>query len=308
MLNGVDVSEYQPGNIGDLIPYDFLIAQATNGAGYVAPDYRQQVDSALSRGRRAALYHFAEGGSVADELTAFARAYAPYAGHAIPVLDWEGSALNAGPAWRTAYLNAAQGELGVRPLLYGSLSVVGGITGESVWSAAYGSDPVTNGYAAPARTPGVMRQYCSQGRLPGYAGNLDLNAFWGTGADWDALAGTKATPTRKKDRDMLYIYNPTRGGGIIGGALGFYPVDPKSTEALVALKTYGTPPDDGVNIIGGTVVDIATWDNMRQTGLNMGADFAKLVAGALPAQTGGDSSEAIATQVVAQLTARLANG
>lgn len=198
MLNGIDVSGYQPANIGDLVDYDFLIPKLTEGTGYVSAEGPQQLQAALSRGKCAAAYHFASGGNIAAEVDAFARAFDPYLGRAIPILDFEGNALAAGMGWAQDWIGTAHGKLGVSPLLYGSASVVLGQP-ETLWVAAYGSNPITYGYKLPAVMPGVMRQYTSRGILPGYGGFLDLNTFWGSVADWQALTGSSSATSSGLD-------------------------------------------------------------------------------------------------------------
>jgi GH25 family lysozyme M1 (1,4-beta-N-acetylmuramidase) len=216
-MQGIDVSEYQPANIGALVPYDFLIAKGTEGASYVNPYHAEQVGDALARGRQAGLYHFAHGGTVSAEADAFAAVYAPFRGRAVPILDWEAGALAAGTTWAYAMLDAMQARCGVRPLLYGSLSVIGALAGAR-WVAAYGSNPVTVGYQNAAQAGGgIMRQYTSRGRLPGYGGDLDLNQFYGTAADWQNMVGgtPAATPTSKGHRTVYVFTQPVDGSGTI---------------------------------------------------------------------------------------------
>lgn len=190
MLSGIDVSGYQPADIGARVDYDFLIAKCTEGTDYTSSVAPQQLQDALSRGKLAAGYHFASGGSIRAEVDAFARAFDPYLGRAIPVLDFEGNALAAGLGWAQDWIGTAHATLGVGPLLYGPASAVLGQPGP-LWVAAYGANPVTYGYKIPAPL-GVMRQYTSRGILPGYSGFLDLNAFWGSAADWQALTGSSS--------------------------------------------------------------------------------------------------------------------
>lgn len=114
--------------------------------------------------------------------------------------------------------------------------------------------------------------------------------------DHSVFAGASApvvTP-KWKEADMLYIYSVNRGGGVVGPT-GFYPLDPTSEEAQVALATYGTP-----NVPNGTLSD-REWDVARQTAINIGAQLVADVAKQITAGT--VDAKAIADAVVAALPA-----
>lgn len=259
MLNGIDVSGYQPANIGDLVPYDLLIAKATEGSDYVSREMPSQIGSALDRGKLAGIYHFAGGSDVSAEVSAFARAFEPYAGRAVPILDWEGYALAAGPAWRQAWLDEASRTLGIRPVLYGSLSVVQGLA-ETLWIAAYGANPVTNGYQTPASVGGIMRQYTSRGILPGYGGFLDLNAYWGTPEQWATLTGSKPAPIKRKRESVFIFVKPVDGNGTIWirNTLNGKEVGIRGMQHLAILMRY-TGAEDHVEGMLQAELDICEW-------------------------------------------------
>ena len=259
-LNGIDVSGYQPANIGDLVPYDFLIAKATEGTTYVSGRCDQQVQSALSKGKLAGVYHFANGGSSgAAEAEAFVKAVRGYVGKAMLVLDWEASAVAKGPSYAKAFLDRVHELTGVRPVIYMSASVVNAYDWSAVraadyglWVASYGSNGVT-GYRQPgapaARFWGapIMFQYGSQGRLSGYGSNLDVDVFYGDADAWRAFAAVNgkvtlpaassgtATPATQQPVNLT-TYSWAQIQGKIGAATDGVP----GPETLAKLKAWQT--------------------------------------------------------------------
>lgn len=118
-------------------------------------------------------------------------------------LDWEGGAVEQGPAYALAFLDRLRELTGVKALIYMSKSVCraydwsGVAAGDyGLWCAQY-ADSSPSGYQASPWTddggtgafPGMaIYQYSSTGRLDGYDGNLDLNIAYMDGAAWDRYA------------------------------------------------------------------------------------------------------------------------
>lgn len=220
-LNGIDVSRYQtaarlhgytgplkingPLMISDAVPYDFLIAKATEGTGYVDANCNAHIAKAKKRGKLTAVYHFATKGGTA-EADFFVNQVRGYIGNSILVLDWEAGALAHGVGAAKAFLDRVYARTKVRPLLYTSASVTtaydwsGVCKNYGLWVASYPNNNAT-GYYTPALCKtgawgfAAMRQYSSHGRLPGYSGYLDLDIFYGDKAAWQAYAaGTAPAP------------------------------------------------------------------------------------------------------------------
>lgn len=205
-LDGIDISSWQAGiNVAN-VPADFVIVKATGGTGYTNPYYRLHADAAQKAGKLIGFYHFAReascSGSAIDEADYFVKAVSPYVGKAILVLDWEAGALLMGPSWAKKFLDRVYAKTGVRPLIYMSKSVTSSYNWSSVaknyklWVAqypnykktGYQSKPWTDSNGYGAWSGPTIFQYASTGRLSGYSGNLDLNKFYGTAADWAKLA------------------------------------------------------------------------------------------------------------------------
>ena len=196
-LNGFDVSAYQPADITKNVAGDFVFIKLTEGTGYASGVAAQQYSAAVASGKLVGFYHFADGGHPKAEAAWFMQHFTPYLGKALPALDFEGGAVAHGSPWALAFLTAVHDAEHVKPVLYGSLSVVQQATyatihaaGFQVWEAAYGADTPTVGYHPPAQgvvgawPHPILRQYTSTMHLPGYGGNLDGDVFYGTKADW----------------------------------------------------------------------------------------------------------------------------
>jgi GH25 family lysozyme M1 (1,4-beta-N-acetylmuramidase) len=207
-LNGIDVSAYQPADITKLVAYDFVYIKATQGTDYVSGSCDAQYQAAKAAGHLLGVYHFADGGDANAEAEFFVKNVGGYIGEAILVLDMEANALAKGATWAYTFLARVKALTGVTPIIYGSRGNIcipsyASIAGTfPLWVAMY-PDGRPGGYV-PGSTPGtvspwkgaVCYQYEDLGQLPGYSANLDLDVFYGTAADWHALAakGGATTP------------------------------------------------------------------------------------------------------------------
>lgn len=200
-LNGIDVSSWQSGIDPAGMPADFIIAKATQGTGYVSPACAPQVDGALAAGRMAGVYHYIDGSGAQAEARYFVDQVRGWLHRVVLAVDWESG---SNGAWGdVGYLDAVVAEIirltGVKPLVYASASVYGQIAqvGQThdcgLWVAQYASMGST-GYQDSPWNEGAygcaMRQYSSNGRLPGYDGPLDLDKFYGSREDWLAYAAS----------------------------------------------------------------------------------------------------------------------
>ena len=209
-LTGIDISKWQAGLNPAAVSCDIVIAKATEGNGYTDASCAGFVDGALAAGKLVGVYHFARpdlGNSAQEEADWFVHEVQGWVGRAVLILDWEAGNLgNTG--WAKAFLDRVYARTGVRPLIYMSASPASSYDWSAVsrdyglWVAGYpNSRP--QGLATPEcpYAPGhgwqiAMWQYTSSGRATGYAGNLDMNVFYGDANAWGKYAGTKnTTPT-----------------------------------------------------------------------------------------------------------------
>lgn len=237
-LDGIDIARYQKGIDISKVDADFVIIKATEGTSYTSPTLKAQLDSTRKAGRLVGLYHFATGGTTGvQEADHFLAATKGLRDEAVLVLDWEADALKKGPAYAQAFLDRVKAKTGVTPLIYMSASVTGrydwGKVAETcpLWVAAYGSNQ-SGGYRVPSKvtikhwSAPTIRQYTSKGTLSGYAGRLDLNLFYGSKADWNALASKETAKPDVLDVDgslgpasvtrMQEILGTTKDGIISG--------------------------------------------------------------------------------------------
>ena len=217
-LNGIDVASYQTGIDLTKVPCDFVIVKATEGTGYVNPDFDRAYDQAVGAGKLVGIYHYANGSSGAvAEADYFLYWCGDRVGNAILVLDWESQGNSAfnNPNYAKQWLDRVYERTGVRPLIYMSKSVCRQYNWSEVaknhglWVAQYANynrtgyqtNPWTdsNGYGA-WNSPAIF-QYSSSGMLDGWNGNLDLNIAYMDSVAWGKYA--------KGDNHSVNTENPS---------------------------------------------------------------------------------------------------
>lgn len=211
-LYGVDVSSWQAQGAGD--GWDFVIAKATEGYGYVDPMCDVHYQRAKSQGKRRGVYHFARpdlnpNGAI-EEADFFVDNCKGYVKDGILVLDWECAVWNV--SWAKTWLDRVQSRTGVKPLIYMSASVVNGYNWSSVANAGYGlwiagypnkynvpnpprPDESELPYSIGAWPFAAMWQYSSS------AGSLDRDIFYGDVNAWNAYAGRNVVKDNDKKEE-----------------------------------------------------------------------------------------------------------
>ena len=206
-LDGIDIASYQAGIDLKTVPCDFCIVKATQGTGYVNPDFRRAVEQLHKCGKLIGVYHYASGAGAAAEAAHFVKTIKPYLHCGLVLaLDWESnqnSAWNkADVAYCKAFLDRVTDLTGTRPLIYMSKSVCRVHNWKPVaamyplWAAQYANQSQTGYKQAPwtdSMTFGAwgkptIYQYSSKGKLSGWSGNLDLDMFYGSADDWRKLS------------------------------------------------------------------------------------------------------------------------
>lgn len=206
-MNGIDVSSWQAGIDLAKVPADFVIVKATQGVTYVSPKCDAQYQSAKRAGRLLGVYHYVDGSDPVAQANYFTTHCKNYIGEALIALDWE---QEQNPRWGdTNFLEqvvrAFIDRTKVRPVIYTMASAYAAVKAVAdrnncaLWIAQYGSmDPT--GYQSHPWNEGsygcAIRQYSSNGRLPGYGGALDLNLAYMDAAAWKRYAnpGSKPAP------------------------------------------------------------------------------------------------------------------
>ena len=170
-MNGIDISSYQSGINLTVVPCDFVITKATEGTGYVNPDYERAYAQAKAAGKCLGIYHYASGGNVQAEADHFLKQVGNRVGEAILILDWESYTNPAfgtnDHAWVKSWCDYVASKTGVNPIVYvqqSAMNRLSGIGNYPLWVAQY-ADMNTTGYQDHPWNEGsytcVMRQYSS---------------------------------------------------------------------------------------------------------------------------------------------------
>lgn len=278
-MNGIDISNWQPRNITDLVDYDFVIIKATEGTNYVSPACDAQYQAAKKRGKLLGVYHFASGLDAVAEANFFVDNVQGYLGEAVLVLDWEANAINRGAEWLRSFVKQVKARTNVPPIIYGSASPLGAAGIPKVaqeencglWVAAYPNSNPTGYRDEPQLLGSVIRQYASTGRLAGYDANLDLNRSVLTADQWRAYAkggrdGNTPAPTPAPERKS----NEQLADEVLAGAWGngedrknrlaAAGYDPSAVQAVVNTR-LNVPPAKKSNDQIATEVVGGLWGN-----------------------------------------------
>jgi lysozyme len=208
-LNVIDVSNWQTGINVAATGAQAVFVKASEGVGWADPAYRSHVDRVRKAGLPLGLYHFARpnasDGNTADaEAQSFIAAVLPVLKPGdVVALDWE-SDDTADAAWAARWLDLVGSALGRRPLLYSYLNLIksgrlDSLKGWPLWLAVY-PNMERQSFGPTSGKPDLpgwnilMWQYSSAGRLTGYAGDLDLNVFYGGVDVWAQLGGAGTQP------------------------------------------------------------------------------------------------------------------
>lgn len=206
-MRGVDVSNWQCDIDTYALDADFVVAGTTWGTGGfnntclvngVNQAANYQLGRAVDSGKSIGVYHYAMGRDANAEADFFIDNVRGYVGNAVLVLDWESqdNPRFGNGAWIETWVRHVYDRTQVWPIVYVQASALGQLTSYvrehcGVWVAQYASVNVT-GYQETPWLYGAygeaMRQYTSNGYVPGYAGRLDLNYFRGERWQWDAYA------------------------------------------------------------------------------------------------------------------------
>jgi GH25 family lysozyme M1 (1,4-beta-N-acetylmuramidase) len=206
-MRGIDVSNWQCDIDTAAVDADFIVAGATWGVGGfnnmcltngVNQAANYQLGRAVDSGKSIGVYHYAMGRDANTEADFFIDNVRGYVGNAVLVLDWESqdNPSFGNGAWIETWVRRVHARTQVWPIVYVQASALGQLSAYvrehcGVWVAQYASMAVT-GYQETPWLYGAygeaMRQYTSNGYVPGYAGRLDLNYFRGEQWQWNAYA------------------------------------------------------------------------------------------------------------------------
>ena len=195
MMRFIDISNWQGGiDLPALLPnIDGVVCKATEGATFVDPYCDGWVQQCINAGKPWGFYHFAGSGDAIEEATHFIQNTINYFEHGIPVLDWEG---NQSVDWVNEFVAEVYSSTHVWPWIYGNpWRFNQGVEPNCArWVAEYPAvsspsfEQAENWECSDTDGNVVAWQFCSDGRVNGYNGNLDCSLFYGTENQWRAYA------------------------------------------------------------------------------------------------------------------------
>lgn len=189
---GIDVSHHQglidwPKVKTDRV--DFAFVKATEGLGYIDPQFRRNAAGANAVSIPAGYYHYAhpEKNKAVDEAAAFLDAVKSQPAQLPYILDLEGSeaaALDTATLskWAVDFMNVVHAKTGKPVMLYTGAYFARDELNKSLsfvplWIAHYGAaTPLANG----TWNDWAFFQYTSSGSVKGIIGNVDMNEYNGS--------------------------------------------------------------------------------------------------------------------------------
>ena len=209
MIRFIDISNWQGGlELSRLSPSpDAVVCKATEGLWFVDPCCDGFIQAAIAMGKPFGFYHFASSGDATEEADFFIENCEGYFGLGIPVLDWEGQ---QPVAWVNRFVNRVHDVKGVWPWIYANpwRFDQGGVEPNCMrWVASYPprESPTwldAESWACPEADGFVGAwQFCSDGKLNGYNGLLDLDIFYGNVEAWNKYAGRSGSESGDSSSD-----------------------------------------------------------------------------------------------------------
>lgn len=185
-LQAIDVSQWQGAIDWVKVNVPIVIIKMSGGdAGlYMDSKAAYNYDNAVKAGKAVAGYHFGGGTDPIAEADYFLRAMSPLAENDVMILDCEAALAGRSDvvSWCNTFLTHIHDKTAVWPLIYMSLSVLNAHDWTSVlancglWIADWQNNPD----ATISNHTYVMHQYSDAGTVPGIAGRVDLDAWFGT--------------------------------------------------------------------------------------------------------------------------------
>nr|DAW01274.1 MAG TPA: hypothetical protein [Caudoviricetes sp.] len=220
-LLGVDISNHQAALTSrgaiDAVNPDFVLVMVSQGDWFTSPTWACQVRAAYDSGRPVGVYHYVDGSGVEAEAQHFVNLVrnAPdgdWNGYVMWCLDWEADQNDAwgDEGYLAALVSRVKTLTGKRIMLYASSgSYPWGVASQhgcGTWVAQYADSDSTGWDYAPwsdGSWTADMHQYTGTGRVPGYDGDLDLDLFSGSEADFKAYyvgAAPASSPAANRSR------------------------------------------------------------------------------------------------------------
>lgn len=206
MMHFIDISDWQNGIDLERIAasLDAIVVKATENNYYVSECCDYWVQKLKRMAKPWGFYHFAGDKGARTEADFFVSNCENYFSEGIPILDWEG---DQPIDWVNEFVERVHELTNVWPWVYGNpWRFDQGQLNQNcaIWVASY-PDVISprfedaESWQCPEANGNVVAwQFCSDGKLDGYDGNLDLDLFYGDEKAWKAYAkGGRKTPVPK---------------------------------------------------------------------------------------------------------------
>lgn len=193
----------------------FVVLKATEGNGFVDPNFRMYRAQAHAAGLIVLIYHYVGSSSakrvydVNSELNHFIATVGTLTPGEGIALDYEPAAPPPDPvSWSKAWLDGARARLGASPWIYMNSSTESRYNWSpltrdyGLWLAKYDNDPDMD---AVVHWPGLAaEQYWDKATIPGVPGPVDIDVFYGTPAQLLLYCKGGASPIPTED-DMATL-------------------------------------------------------------------------------------------------------
>jgi GH25 family lysozyme M1 (1,4-beta-N-acetylmuramidase) len=255
-INGIDVSHWQGTIDWEQVMnanVQFAFCKATEGTGFLDPNFSYNMIQAKNAGINIGPYHFAtpQLNDAIEEAEYFSSIIEPYiaGGYLLPVLDLEqGSELGqaALSTWVHDWMSTVEYNLGIRPLIYVNSNYANNFLDPSIniydlWIAHWTYNPNSS------PNTGIWNnwyfwQYSNQGNIPGISGYVDLDVFNGNESDLQPFI----IPIEDSIDVNQYQFDrgfPVRHAvdGDWGAAQHFIPTEEIISKIQIYMRKFGTP-------------------------------------------------------------------
>lgn len=191
-IKALDVSQWQRAINWPAVKsagYEIAVIKVSgsDAGDYVDSRAGVNYDGARNAGLAFGTYHFAGGTDPRHEAEYFVNICSPLDENQVLVLDWE--VRHADPVgWCNAFVDRVHELTGIWPIVYMNGSTRNSYNWDvvaakcGIWIAWYDRDPNQD---LPVKGTYIMHQYTSGGSVPGIAGRVDLDAWYGTVEQWN---------------------------------------------------------------------------------------------------------------------------
>lgn len=198
MIVGNDISSFQGDPNFDIVVKNanFVITKVTEGVGYANPNFKRTQSEARRVGLLLGYYHFAKpslGFTAEAEADYFLSVIGILHEGEILVLDYEDDWAGDVVAWCKDFLDHIYLHTKVQALIYLNKSQVRNFNwdpvakaGYGLWLAAYDNNLITGAWNFVA-----LQQWTNAEDVPGYAGKVDGDYFFGTAEQFKAYGYKK---------------------------------------------------------------------------------------------------------------------